>query len=346
MVEFLLGLFIGFALTFYYFVTKDTPPSSAEKDLRNELAEQKQKNDDTITRLNATISNLEYKKNSLNFQLNDIKKERNALLESENTLLCENSNLQDEILDLKIKFDEYEEKLDEYKDNLVKRYNIAKDKFDARIKELEDSLHSVKNEYAAYKTTVSAPVDNKQQIDSLKHSLSVEKEQHHKTITDKNTLEKKIDALKTEHNNLLQKYSEIQQAYKNNFRLFYIDSKSSGYIFSKLEAKKLARSFDPTLIIHSAEYKISHLNSNEEPYTTSLFSCQCPDFNRNSKQHTPCKHMIFLAYTLGNMFYYKDKAEKYFKENISFMQEKEAIEQELKIKRRKLKELKLQTDTE
>ena len=351
MAGFLLGLFIGFILTCFYFVTKDTPLSSTEKEeirnLRSEFAEQKQKSDATITRLNTTISNLEYRKNSLTFQLNDIKKERDTLLESEHNLVCEISDLQEELLDWKLKFEDYEEKCKEYKDNLVKRYNAAKDKLDDRVHELEDKLIAVRNEFATYKKSVSipAPTDNKQ-LEALKQSLSQEKEQCRKAIAEKNAIEKKMEKLETEYNDLSQKYSEIQQSYKNNFRLFYIDPQKSGYIFSKLEAKKLARSFDPTLMIYSAEYVISHANLPKDKYATSLTECSCPDFQITSKKSSPCKHMIFLAYTLGNMFYYKEKAEKYFKENISFMKEKEAIEQELKIKRKKLKELKLQTDTQ
>ena len=111
-----------------------------------------------------------------------------------------------------------------------------------------------------------------------------------------------------------------------------------------MNAKKLYNSFDPTLCFEEITCIITH-SDGKEKYETSLTSCSCPDYEKKLKGSAPCKHMIFLAYNIGNLFINKDASDKYFKEDIGFLAEKQEITTEIKKLKGAKKELKTEVDT-
>ncbi len=57
-----------------------------------------------------------------------------------------------------------------------------------------------------------------------------------------------------------------------------------------------------------------HPQEDDKAYTTTLSTCDCDDVKKN---HVPaCKHMLFLAYSLGVLQLYRNKNQTYFDELI------------------------------
>lgn len=199
-----------------------------------------------------------------------------------------------------------------------------------------DKIDEFRRQISNHKRTL---IEAKNENDVLKFEL----EELNSTIKEYELLKIKYQELEEEKNDswdIFDKHKQILSALKKNASLFYDKSNKIKQLYAKMDVGRLCRAFDPTLCFIEAEYKIAHEgDSYSEAYTTTLTSCSCDDFKKNTKGNKPCKHMIFLAYNLGNMFINKEETDKYFND-INFIAQKPKLEAEIKKLKDKKKSLK------
>lgn len=143
----------------------------------------------------------------------------------------------------------------------------------------------------------------------------------------KNQLEKKeqrIDILETKNRELELQYGEFREASIKGFKAeawktFFRKAEKvlkSKYDFDRFfesaESGRLDSALAETVRMNSIEFYAEfepHSDPTADIYQTTLNGCTCKDY-KFSKKKNPCKHMLYLAYSIGALQLNADKFEK------------------------------------
>lgn len=110
--------------------------------------------------------------------------------------------------------------------------------------------------------------------------------------------------------------------------------------YKSIENGRLNNAIESELSIN--EFAISaKVFSGDHHYNTTLNNCDCMDFKN---RHMPCKHMLFLAYTVGALYLNKEKAVDTYREIdhqvFQLVEDKKELEAEILNQKERLKGIK------
>ena len=88
---------------------------------------------------------------------------------------------------------------------------------------------------------------------------------------------------------------ETKRMIRSGLRAVIAENRSVRSMYDSVMDGRLRNAFNTELSIRKIDV-IAEIKSTENIYTVTLCSCTCPDFEKRGK---PCKHMLFLAYSLG-----------------------------------------------
>lgn len=101
-------------------------------------------------------------------------------------------------------------------------------------------------------------------------------------------------------------------------------------ILNSIRNGRLNNSFDTNLYVKKLEIKAEIGSENHYYKNVTFTSCSCPDFEKN---HQPCKHMIFLIYSLGILQLYRDecfKRDLWIQDICTLQSQKKDLEEKIK----------------
>ena len=132
-------------------------------------------------------------------------------------------------------------------------------------------------------------------------------------------------------NNNSSKLSEtIRKTFKNEYK---IES-----FFDSITSNKLNSAINSNLLISDIAFSCK-IKSVNDTYTVSLSECSCPYF-RHNRASTPCKHMVYFAYSLGLLQFNQKEIEKHTSTTIEKLselsQKKNDFEKQIKAKEKSL----------
>ena len=88
---------------------------------------------------------------------------------------------------------------------------------------------------------------------------------------------------------------EAKRTVRSGLRAVIAENISIRELYDSVMDGRLRNAFNTELSIRKIDVTAS-IKSTENVYTVTPCSCTCPDFEKRGK---PCKHMLFLAYSLG-----------------------------------------------
>ena len=155
---------------------------------------------------------------------------------------------------------------------------------------------------------VISPIsEHNQKIKKLNKDLLDAKLNDEKNIQTIKELQKQNESLSKFRNLSLECIDNINQQFKTQYDTYSF--------FDAITENRLNNALKTKLDINTLSAEIYSENS-QVPYKVSLSSCTCPDYSgrNNYKKSTPfpCKHMLYLAYTL-NLLQQCQKEESYAK---------------------------------
>ena len=176
-----------------------------------------------------------------------------------------------------------------------------------RVKEAEDETSKIKLELEEKNEQLQLEYENK--IALLRQEYETKLSENLKSLQ---TAEQNKNA-KSEYAELCEKEKQAFEFVLNQYNSFF--SNTTRKLLEGIEIGRLHNYFDRandyyftdfSVIVHNKQPK-----KNQPPnYTTTLTSCDCYDFEKN---HVPaCKHMLFLAYSLGILQIYREKHKSEF----------------------------------
>ncbi len=136
--------------------------------------------------------------------------------------------------------------------------------------------------------------------------------------------EQRIDILETKNRNLELQYSGFREASLKGFKAeawnaFFRKTEKvlkNKYDFDRFfesaESGRLDSALADTVHMNSIEFYAEfepHSDKTADKYETSLNGCTCKDY-KFSKDKKPCKHMLYLAYSIGALQLNAEKFEK------------------------------------
>lgn len=131
-----------------------------------------------------------------------------------------------------------------------------------------------------------------------------------------NQIEKLKEELKepTYYKNLFT--SSLRKLEKEGDNLFY-NYPSVHDFLRQVTDKRFHRAMIEDIAISGKIQIQASVRSSESTYTTSLQNCNCVDYQRT---HSPCKHMLYLAYHTGILMIHQDDAKKSMKTYLDKLQ--------------------------
>ena len=188
------------------------------------------------------------------------------------------------------------------------------DKLSSKIWKLENEIRDLKREnnnlHAENDALICKNVDLGNRLgEALSHKAtnsSLTKELKNKT--------EELDALETRITNGQLYLSELldinsstkplSQAIRQTFRSEY----NVNSFFDSITANRLNNAFKSKLVLEDLEFS-AKIHSGTEIYDTTLNRCNCNSFL--NKRTMPCKHMIYLAYSLGLLQFNENECKKH-----------------------------------
>lgn len=154
-------------------------------------------------------------------------------------------------------------------------------------------------------------------ISSLKVELATARKATHESAPfaeeERRHYENQIEELKEElkeptyYKNLFT--SSLRKLEKEGDSLFY-NYPSVHDFLRQVTDKRFHRAMIEDIAISGKIQIQASVRSSESTYTTSLQNCNCVDYQRT---HSPCKHMLYLAYHTGILMIHQDDAKKSIK---------------------------------
>lgn len=211
----------------------------------------------------------------------------------------------DELYELKSKYKELEW---EY-EREIKKLERQMLELTAEKQSLELRLKHLQKEVTEYEIKEKKYFNNYEVIEQNQYIREVYRERY----------EEEQRLIEFERKNVISFGREFAAAAKNS-EVFKYD-----YFRKGLEVGSFLRAYSldkPTLSLKSiskfdVQVKIA-TTSGQGEYTTSLTECTCNDFKFNRKRQTPCKHMMYLAFSLG-VLQQKTLDERVFEKQIGML---------------------------
>ena len=180
---------------------------------------------------------------------------------------------------------------------------------------LTATLNKLKSENASLRKKLD-DIDKENILQSNQNLISLDK-----MIRDKQA---QLSALTTIHNDSGNLAVVVRQTFKREYN---IDS-----FFDSITANRLNNAFNSNLIINNLNFSAT-VRSGNNKYNVSLTSCSCKDFTINNRKNgaysRPCKHIIYLAYSLNLLQNYHQECNSYIISNLEELNQKTTEAQNL-----------------
>lgn len=176
-----------------------------------------------------------------------------------------------------------------------------------RVKDAEDKAHKIKSELEEKNEQLQLEYENK--ISLLKQEYETKLSETLKTLQ---TAEQNKNT-NLEYAELCEKEKQAFEFVLNQYNSFF--SNTTMKLLKGIEIGRLHNYFDSDIDYYFTNFSVDvhkkQPNINDTPfYTTTLTSCTCADFK---VRHVPaCKHILFLAYSLGILQIYREKHKSEF----------------------------------
>ena len=102
-------------------------------------------------------------------------------------------------------------------------------------------------------------------------------------------------------------------------RQIFSASHNLNNLLERVKDGRLNNAFGTNVSFVDIQISAKVLSSNEalqKTYTVTLFNCTCPAYTKGNPQRLPCKHMVYLAYSLGILQIDRANCRKYFEYSI------------------------------
>jgi hypothetical protein len=111
---------------------------------------------------------------------------------------------------------------------------------------------------------------------------------------------------KATHNGYYLFDRETKRIVRSGLRAVIAEKTSVRAMYDSIMDGRLRNAFQTELSICNIDVT-AEIKSTEKIYTVTPCSCTCPDFEKRGK---PCKHMLFLAYSLGVLQAYPEHVDE------------------------------------
>ncbi len=254
-------------------------------------------------------------------QIKDLQNKLSKSHEEERKLMCEIDNLQAENEELR-------KKLRERPPITSKEY--VRDEYDSKINQLKFDLNKSKSSVAEYQKALEFCVIKHPELANELPAFD-DPHFHKKNRTFTEVIKERSDELSALNQRIADGQTHLSQLilfHKNSSRMsrairqtFRNEYKINKF-FDSITSNRLNYAFESKLLISNLRFSADIYSGAKKYENTSLTHCSCEDFIfQKGPDKLPCKHILFLAYSLGLLQFNEAECNSYTKDTVERLSE-------------------------